>query len=114
MNHQDWKPIILNSSNDKNNMNTKRENNLITSLHIADPETVKMEAPSNLGQLICQARNTNSKTQKQLASALGIAQSILSRWENNKEIPTNAQIAKIEKTLGIKLPRAKKVIVDEH
>ena len=39
---------------------------------------------------------------------------MLSRWECNKELPTNAQIALIEKTTKVKLPRCKKVQVSEE
>ena len=68
-----------------------------------------MEAPSKLGQLICQMRTIKNKTQKVFAGELGISPQVLSRWETNKEIPTNTDLAKIERLLGIKLPRNKKV-----
>jgi len=106
MNHQDWKPIVL-SNNKQTNVSQKNVSQLSTN------EETKFEAPSKIGQLICQARTIKSKTQKQLASELGISAQVLSRWETNKETPSNADIAKVERTLGIKLPRAKKVKVTE-
>jgi hypothetical protein len=39
---------------------------------------------------------------------------MLSRWECNKELPNNAQIALIEKITKVKLPRCKKVVVSEE
>ena len=114
MEHQDWNPIIINKADDKNKKVDKKEKEKQTSNYVPPPETIKMEAPKNLNQLISQGRTAKSKTQKQLATELGIAPSILSRWETNKEFPNNAQIATIEKTLGVKLPRAKKTKVDEH
>ena len=108
MDNQDWTPIVFNKPSEKKGKEVTK------SKYVPPPETIKMEAPKNLGQLICQGRAAKNKTQKLLASDLGISPSVLSRWENNKEFPNNAQIANIEKTLGVKLPRAKKTKVDEH
>lgn len=107
MEHQDWNQITFQtqSTNTKKEANKKIHSNKVNE----DPDKVRLEAPKQLGQLISQARSTKSKTQKQLAQELGISSQILSRWESNKEVPTNAQLATIEKTLGIKLPRCKKV-----
>jgi ribosome-binding protein aMBF1 (putative translation factor) len=108
MEHQDWAPVILNSDRNRD----KNKKNKIALSQKPPAEDVKMETPTKLGQLICQARTAKSKTQKQLSTDLGISTSVLSRWETNKEAPSNAEIAKIERTLGIKLPRAKKVKTD--
>tara|TARA_B100000902_G_C27285693_1_gene904302 strand:- start:328 stop:666 length:339 start_codon:yes stop_codon:yes gene_type:complete len=107
MEHQDWNAVIFNtpSKNKKVEESKKVNSNRVNN----NPEEVRMEAPKQLGQLISQARTTKSKNQKILAGELGISQQILSRWESNKEVPTNAQIANIEKKLGVKLPRSKKV-----
>ena len=114
MEHQNWDPIVFNNPDDKNKKVDKREKEKLNSKYVPPPETIKMEAPKNLGQLICQGRNTKSKTQKQFATELGVSVSVLSRWETNKETPNNGEIAKIERTLGIKLPRSKKIKVDEN
>ena len=112
MDCQDWNTITFNtpSKNKKlvaaKKVNSNRVNN--------NPEEVRMEAPKQLGLLISTARTTTNKTQKELASLLGISVQILGRWESNKEIPTNLQIANLEKNLGIKLPRCKKVTVKEN
>ena len=37
---------------------------------------------------------------------------LYTKWEANKDIPTNEQISKMEKVLGIKLPRNKKIKID--
>lgn len=106
MEHQDWNNISFNNKSDTK----KREDaKKINSNKITNPEDFKIEAPKDLGKLISQARTTKGKNQKELASELGVNQQILSRWESNKEIPTNLQIANIEKKLGIKLPRTKKI-----
>jgi ribosome-binding protein aMBF1 (putative translation factor) len=111
MEHQDWTPVILNKTEDKDNNINKKKNKIKLSQKPPE-EDIKMEPSTKLGQLICQARTAKSKTQKQLSANLGISNSVLSRWETNKEVPSNADIAKIEKVLGIKLPRSKKVKVD--
>jgi ribosome-binding protein aMBF1 (putative translation factor) len=112
MSHQDWTPVYFNTTKDKNSDINKKNSQKLTSQYVPDSENIKIEAPKNLGQLISNARNTKSKTQKQLAMEIGISQSVLSRWETNQEIPTNAEIAKIEKIIGIKLPRSKKNIIN--
>jgi|TARA_Y100000389_G_C17455880_1_gene518125 ribosome-binding protein aMBF1 (putative translation factor) len=104
MEHQDWKPVTLNNNSYKQKNVDKSK---IVSQHQPDVER-KMEAPSKLGQLICQGRTVKNKNQKLLASELGISVQVLSRWETNKELPSNADIAKIERVLGIKMPRAKR------
>ena len=43
---------------------------------------------------------------------LGVALTLFTRWETGKDIPTNGDIAKIERTLGVKLPRTRKVKVE--
>lgn len=107
MDGQDWTPVIINKP--------KPVKNTIQTNHEPNPDVdVKIEAPKNLGQQMCQARTTKSKTQKQLANELGIATQVISRWETNKEIPSNSDLAKIEKNLGVKLPRTKKIKVDAH
>ena len=107
MQHQDWNNIKFNNTSEtkKREEAKKTHSNKVND----DPEVVRLEAPKQLGQLISQARTAKGKTQKNLALELGISQQILGRWESNKEVPTNAEIAKIEKNLGIKLPRCKKV-----
>jgi len=107
MEHQNWEPIVLSKK-----ATTEKNQKDKQSSHRGETEG-KLEAPSNLGQLIANGRTTKQMTQKLLAGRLGIAPSVLSRIESGREIPTNAVIAKIERTLGIKLPRAKKVAYTE-
>ena len=106
MEHQDWNNITFN--NKANNVK-REEAKKIHSTKVLNPEEVKIEAPKDLGKLISQARTTKGKNQKELANLIGVNQQILGRWENNKEVPTNLQIANIEKILGVKLPRVKKI-----
>jgi ribosome-binding protein aMBF1 (putative translation factor) len=103
MNHQDWNTITFANSTNKAKQHQK---NKVLSQKSTN-ENVKMEAPGNLGKLISQARC--NKTRQELANDLGVAVTLLTRWETGKDIPTNSDIAKIEKILRVKLPRIKKV-----
>tara|TARA_B100000085_G_C18357299_1_gene436800 strand:- start:327 stop:656 length:330 start_codon:yes stop_codon:yes gene_type:complete len=109
MEHQDWNSITFNNiSENKKRIEAKK----IHSNKTSNPEEIKVVQQKNLGQLIAQARNTKKLNQKQLAGQLGVSQQILSRWESNKEILSNSQIASIERITGIKLPRNKKVAIN--
>ena len=110
MEHQDWNSIKLNTRAVKNKDTTTKtqpSTNKVTKV-----EKMIMKEP--LGKIIAQSRVINGKNQKELASSIGVSQLILSRWEANKELPTNSQIALLEKTLKVKLPRCQKVYVDEN
>lgn len=107
MDHQDWKPLVLNSVTNKNTKEKSTEKNALKSKYVPAPDTVKLVPTANIGSAIANARNTKTKTQQVLANEIGVSQTVLARWENNKEIPTNSQIAVIERKLGIKLPRSK-------
>ena len=111
MNHQDWNVITFNtpSQNKKTEENKKLHSNKINN----DPEKFRYEAPKKFGQLLMQARTSKNLNQKDISTLLGISLNIYNKWESNKELPTNAQIADIEKKLNIKLPRNKKVIAKE-
>ena len=104
MNHQDWNTVTFKTQTNQ----TKK-----TSFNkTKNPDEFVLEAPPNLGKTISQARLAKNMNQKELSAIIGISSQILARWESGKENPTNAQIAKIEKQLGIKLPRCKKVNIE--
>merc|ERR1711998_640029 len=64
--------------------------------------------PTELKRAIMQARNAKSMTQKQLALLLGCEAKLVQDYEAGKAIPNNAMVAKMERVLGAKLPRAPK------
>ena len=109
--HQDWNPVYFNIKSKDNKSNNTKSINTNISKQQNDDTIVKLEAPKELGKTILQARNANNKTQKALAMELGINVNILTRWETNKELPSNSDIAKIEKILRCKLPRLNKKIL---
>ena len=113
MEHQDWNSITINKKEEKQKLLNKKERSNSVSSKQFNPETTKLEAPKNLGQTIAQARTTKGLNQDNLAKQCGMAKQVLNKWETNKETPNNGEIAKLEKILGVKLPRCKKVKVDK-
>lgn len=114
MEHQDWNSITLNKKDEKQRLLDKKEKSNSVSSKQFNPETTILEAPKNLGQIIAQARTTKGLNQDSLARQFGIAKQVLNKWETNKETPNNSEIAKLEKFLGIKLPRCKKIKVNNN
>ena len=112
MEHQDFKHVKFETNKDmqkKNKFETNKSNQYLN-------EDVKIEIPKKLGLLISQARTAcGYKSQKDFATLLGVNIQIISNWENNKIIPTNAELANIEKKLKIKktFPRIKKLNISE-
>lgn len=122
MEHQDFNPIVFNSKEKKvfeQNKKEAQKKNSQKEVKTNDNEVVKVQADKKLGQLLSQGRLAKGfKTQgdfiKELnqKTNLNVSLQIYSKWENNKEIPTNEQIAKIEKILTVKLPRNKKIKIN--
>lgn len=106
MEHQDWKNVALNAKKSIKFENTSNSKPSLT-------KTTQLVMHEPLGKLIAQSRLTLTKDQKGFAALLGVSTQMLSRWESNKELPNNAQIALIEKITKVKLPRCKKVVVSE-
>ena len=122
MEHQDFNTITFNQKEKKAiDQNKKEVQKRISQKQVTsnDNEVVKVQADKKLGQLLSQARLAKSfKTQgdfiKELnqKTNLNISPQIYGKWESNKEVPTNEQIAKMEKVLSVKLPRNKKIKID--
>ena len=105
MEHQDWSAVKIGQKKDIKPVKPIQNKGTITKQLVSNEP---------LGKLIAKSRLTLNKDQKCFAALLGVSQQMLSRWESNKELPTNAQIALIEKTTKVKLPRSKKVQVVEE
>jgi putative transcription factor len=92
---QDWEPVIL-----------KKE---VPIRHIQKEQPpALLKTTIKLQNAIEQARLNAKLSQKDLASKLNVTPNIITDFENGKAVPTNAFIAKIEKILNTKLPRAPK------
>jgi ribosome-binding protein aMBF1 (putative translation factor) len=105
--HQDWNTVTINNSN-------KTKKPALTSTSTSQPSIAKIVMKEPIGKLIAQARVIHGKNQKELASMIGVSQQFIARWEANKELPNNSQIALLEKTLKVKLPRSQKIYIDEN
>ena len=122
MEHQDFKTVVFNQKEKKAvDQNKKEMQKRISQKQVSsnDNEVVKVQADKKLGQLLSQARLAKGfKTQGDFIKELNqktnlqISLQIYSKWESNKEVPTNDQIAKMEKVLTVKLPRNKKIKID--
>lgn len=113
MEHQDWTIVALKNSN-KTQKPLPQQPEQQPSPQLPQPQqTIKVVMKEPIGKLIAQARMIHGKNQKELAAMIGVSQQFVARWEANKELPNNAQIALIEKTLKVKLPRSQKIYIDE-
>ena len=105
-NHQDWEPVVL-----------KKPAHLLPGVkkggggggpkppHEGD-EFKLPKIGNNLKVAIMQARVAKKMSQKDFAQKLGVPVDIVNKYESGKIIPDNKFIAKMERTLGAKLPRA--------
>ena len=123
MDHQNFKTIVFNSK-EKKDINKLQKDTLkkISQKQVStnDNEIIKIIPNKKLGQLLSQGRLAkNFKTQNDFVKELNqktnlnISIQVYNKWESNKEVPTNEQIAKIEKILMIKLPRNRKQKIDD-
>lgn len=64
--------------------------------------------PYDLKIAIAQARNAKGWNQDQFSKMLQVPKSDVNSWEAGKSVPSGALIAKMDKVLGVKLPRPPK------
>jgi len=75
----------------------------------AETEELKHQTvSSDLRTAIMKARAAKGLTQKQLAQSLNLQPAVIAEYERGTAIPNNAVIARIEKAVGARLPRAPK------
>ena len=111
MDHQDFKTVVFGNVNNSKNNNSNKELSKKISQKLTPENTIAV-SDKQLGKTIASARTTKGLNQKQLAQEAGVSQQVLATWESNKQVPTNAEIAKLEKILGTKLPRNKKKTIE--
>jgi transcriptional regulator with XRE-family HTH domain len=122
MEHQDFNTVTFNTKSEKaKKQETTEIKKKISQKQVTtnDNEIIKVESDKKLGQLLSQSRLTlGFKTQADFIKELNqktnmnVSPQIYSKWESNKEVPTNEQIAKMEKVLKVKLPRNKKIKIE--
>lgn len=100
--HQDWNEVVLQKpipfQQSKSNHKKKEDFENIQ----APPK-----ASQELKVALQQARITKKWNQKEMANQLKCTTQQIAKYENGKEVPSNAMIAKMEKVLGVRLPRNK-------
>ena len=102
MQHQDWEQVILTKPKVHKPPATGKKK---------EKEDSEFDIPKSsfeLKKCIQQGRLGNKLTQKELATKLNIPVKTIVDYENGKAIPNNAFIAKLERTLKVKLPRSQK------
>ncbi len=73
-----------------------------------NPETFKHDTVSHDFKLsLQQARLAKKMSQQQLASAINEKGSVVNEYESGKAIPNGAIISKLNRALGVRLPKAK-------
>jgi putative transcription factor len=66
------------------------------------------EMSYSIQKAIMQARMAKKMSQEDLARQICVTTDVIQKYENGKASPNNAFIAKLERILSVKLPRAKK------
>jgi len=110
LDHQDWKPIIMNAG--------KRENKNVSKVTVnkIDPNSAKLKSiekkadndelkhkkiDNELRMKIIQGRNAKNFTQKQLANSINLPLQVVSDIESGKAIYNHQHINKIKRYLKI-------------
>jgi ribosome-binding protein aMBF1 (putative translation factor) len=96
MSHQDWEPVVWKKEVDTTKQSVKE--------NVSAPR----ELTGELCNAIQKARINVKLSQQELAQKLQVKPEVIKEYENGKAIPNNGFIARIEKILNTKLPRAKK------
>lgn len=104
-NHQDWEQVVL-----------KKPAHLVPGAKKGGgggpkppQEGDEFKLPkigNNLKVAMMQARVAKKMSQKDFAQKLGVPTDIVNKYETGKIVPNNNFIAKMERVLGAKLPRA--------
>ena len=110
MSHQDWKPVILSkdTKKKKKEIQTKISKRGPSKLTKIDNETenFKIEKVSlKFKKELQKARLAKKMTQKELATKLNVPPKVINEYEAGKAIPNVQLILKMDKVLGVKLPR---------
>jgi ribosome-binding protein aMBF1 (putative translation factor) len=109
MNNQDWETVFITKTKEKTPQTQTGPKPPIDT-HQAEPlPKVSIE----LKNAIQQARLSKKLSQKELAQQLNVAVSVINDYEKGTAIPNNSFVSKLEKILGTKLPRVKKIKITD-
>ena len=117
--HQDWNTVDIGKSSSFGGGKVKTENKAMTSIKInpnssknikleEETETFKIQkSGQELGKALMKARMAKGKSQKILANDIKERVQVIQQYESGKAIPNPQIITKLERLLGVKLPRPK-------
>ncbi len=91
-----WTPIFISK------ISKKKEEEIYSRVKFETLDVKIKYVPSNVSQLIINARNTNKLTRKQLATNLNFREDFIADIENGKAIYNANIISQIKKYLGVK------------
>jgi putative transcription factor len=125
--HQDWTPIFLKpKNNNTNNTNKLSDSNIplvkrysagkniqkssvnsssIERKILNNDEITNPKVSNELRLQIQQARHQKQMSQKQLAQACNLSESVIKNYENGTAIPNQSELNKITRILGIVLKK---------
>ena len=105
MNHQDWNPVVIHGKT-LPSQKTKVPHREVTKAQTLDQTELGTHEKVSLSvaKTIQQARTAKGfKTQKDLATAIGVPANVINSYESGKVIPDNAVLQKLRKVLGVRL-----------
>ena len=108
---QDWASVVLNGKTGRTANETSSAANppLNISKNSEESEDKKqLFIGIDLKLAIQRARNARGLSQKELANRMNTQVQLINQYESGRAIPDNAFIAKMERELRMKLPRASK------
>lgn len=126
--HQDWKPVVLKpkkapTAKPSKTLNNTKTTDIIKKLDagknsqketinsatierkLEDGELKVQKVSKELQMQISQARQEKGLTQKQLANACNLAESVIKGYENGTAIPQQKELSKMGKVLGVTLKK---------
>lgn len=74
----------------------------------AEEDKLPVTMPHELRIALAQSRNNKGLTQEKLAQLLQVPKADVNAWEAGKSVPSGGILAKMDKVLGVKLPRPNK------
>lgn len=110
--YQDWEPVVIHGKQSQNNTTeTKKfKPSQISKIEkeMNEDNYTLPKASFEFKKEFQKARLVKKLSQADVAKSLNIKQNIINEYESGKSVPDNLTIAKLERMLGVKLPRNKK------
>jgi putative transcription factor len=115
MDGQDWAPVVIQGKQAPANVHngTEKKNYIKSDARKIEEQAeegdfTKQKTDFVFKKALQQARMVKKMGQGDLAKVINKKANVITEYESGKSIPTNGEVAKLEKALGVKLPRPKK------